>query len=619
MRYIFLLSAILTIWSPNIDAQQGRRQWTEEEAWAWHRQTGIIKGFNEPVPAYPGMTRRQVLEKAAELGFNSARFWVRGQTADEQEAYIRAMADEADDFGMTISPVLIIDWYYMRGGDRDRSFAEAKKCTQQIMHAFANDKRIILWDIWNEPRSDDASEFYEQMDWIEAAVHWCREMSPVQPITASIFYWNDFKANTTNEIFARRCKVESMMDIHNFHYYEAASSHMKSLEMMAKGLKEMTDRPLVCTEAIARSRGSTFSRSFADFSQYHVHFYTWGLFICDMNWSVVWGKSTYEPYDPLFHDLLHPDGEPIDRRELDLLRNFHFAQADETVDPGAEITERWTKERAWKWMVCGPVKGFSPEKMSSEISDLAKLQAEGYNSLRFRCDYNEWRKDKSLFYNKLDGLLAKAEKSVLTVTPVLLTDDNLGSKDSVLADYVADIIGRYATNPNIQAWDIYAYPGKTETDTARLCALLRLLFRYARFEFPNQPLTATPYVAVKDFPADFHYKEALKHGRYAGWNNLAFNGSSNPLLCNLIWSLSDVISFSSNQPAPETGWLASIACRYGRPVFCTEWTPPDNLSEQETLDNFAQWHIFWYKTSQYWYNRQLINNFRFIPISTPLR
>jgi hypothetical protein len=412
--------------------------------------------------------------------------------------------------------------------------------------------------------------------------------------------------------------VEAMMDIHNFHHYECAGIHMKSLEIIVNRLKRISDRPLMCTEALARTKGSSIPRSLIGFSQHHVHFYTWGMFIGDHNWSVTWEQSSYEPYDLIFHDLLHPDGEPIDRRELDWLRDFRFARPDENVDPGAEITERWTKERAWKWMACGPVKGYSLNGTDEE-PNLAKMPADGYNGLRIKCDYNEWIEHKSLYYGKLDTLLSNAKDLNMKIIPVLLSDDNLGSKDSLLAEYISDVIGKYVTNPYIQAWEIYAHPGKTETDTARLDNLLRLLFRFARFEFPIQPLTATPFVHVKDFPAGFDYKEALKHGKVGGWDKLVFERGSSPQLCNLIWQLSDVISFAGQRDAPETGWLASIAFRYGRPLVCSEWNASDSLSERKTLYIFAKSHIFWYKADRNRYNKELFDDFQFLPISTPIR
>ena len=134
---------------------------------------------------------------------------------------------------------------------------------------------------------------------------------------------------------------------------------MERIEWMVERLQKISNRPLICTEAIARTKGSTFPRSFIPFSKHQIHFYTWGLYMCDMNWTVTWGRSSYEPFEPMFHELLHPDGEPYDRRELDWLRNFKFSTGNEDVDPGAELTERWTKDRAWKWMVTGPIKGIA--------------------------------------------------------------------------------------------------------------------------------------------------------------------------------------------------------------------------------------------------------------------
>lgn len=38
----------------------------------------------------------------------------------------------------------------------------------------------------------------------------------------------------------------------------------------------------------------------------------------------------------------------------------------------------------------------------------------------------------------------------------------------------------------------------------------------------------------------------------------------------------------------------SIANRYGRPVICTEWMPPDAASAEETLNVFSMHHVRWY-------------------------
>ena len=99
---------------------------------------------------------------------------------------------------------------------------------------------------------------------------------------------------------------------------------------------------------------------------------------------------------------------------------------------------------------------------------------------------------------------------------------------------------------------------------------------------------------------------------------LLCEGGSTPELCNLIWRLSDIISFSSRQKAPETGWLTSIAYRYGRPLVCTEWIPPTGQAAEETLVIFSKRHVFWYNAGD-WYDKQLVNGFQFEPITTPVQ
>ena len=52
-----------------------RKQWTERQAWKWYDKVGIIKGFNQPEPPYPGIPLEQILKKAHDMGLNSVRFW----------------------------------------------------------------------------------------------------------------------------------------------------------------------------------------------------------------------------------------------------------------------------------------------------------------------------------------------------------------------------------------------------------------------------------------------------------------------------------------------------------------------------------------------------------------
>ena len=159
-----LLSLLLVAGVCSLSA---REQWTVEQAWQWQERVGVIKGFNEPYPAYPGMSRADVLKKAREAGLNSVRFWVRGETAEEQIACIRQMIDEADRSGLTVSPVLsyVRDRFAANRGDQPMK--DYERTIRRVVRAFADEERIVFWDLWNEPRYEDNAVTYEQMDIIE--------------------------------------------------------------------------------------------------------------------------------------------------------------------------------------------------------------------------------------------------------------------------------------------------------------------------------------------------------------------------------------------------------------------------------------------------------------------
>jgi hypothetical protein len=83
-------------------------------------------------------------------------------------------------------------------------------------------------------------------------------------------------------------------------------------------------------------------------------------------------------------------------------------------------------------------------------------------------------------------------------------------------------------------------------------------------------------------------------------------------------SLSDVISFDSEMKMPETGWLLSVANRYGRPVFCTNWNPPDIESAGETMELFSRNRVYWFVGSLS-IQPDVLREFRFIQIATPFQ
>mgnify|MGYP002623876951 CR=1 FL=1 len=567
-----------------------RKQWTEKQAWKWQEQVGVIKGFNAPYPTYPGQTNREILQKAAALGFNSVRFWIRGNNTAERVEYIQRMIDDADDCGMTVSPVIAFAErnYYKKTGHTEREAGRKayEKAVREVVRSFAKERRIVFWDLWNEPRFEDREDTYQQIDIIEQMVHWCWEEELSQPITSSIIWAT---INTGNQALKRTSQVEAMMDIHNFHSYDCALNFGHNIYEMLDYIKSISDRPMVATECLTRTNGSGLARTFAAFAKYRVNFYIWGLYVNDCNWEARWDRSTYDPYDPMFHNVLYSDGDLYDAREIELLRNYHFAEPGEETDPGIEITDRWSHERAWRWMVTGPLKGLELKATPSSLS-----MPKGSNAVKVKLKYKNWKDNRLSFFEQFDALLKQAEDQGVTVVPTLADDADAKVKAELLGEYVGDVIGHYYSDTRIKAWNLYDRPGLDNTDTQRLTELVRVLFRYARNQFANQPLTMTPVVSVKPFEKDFDPWKAMIHGRKAGWDRLSYSGGSTADLVYLIWSLSDVTSFATEMPSAETRWLASICYRFGRPIFCMSWAASKDNDVQATLNHFADFHVFWF-------------------------
>lgn len=591
-----------------------RKQWTEKQAWDWEKKVGTIIGFNQPESAYPGMTNLEILSKASDLGFNSVRFWLKGEDVDAQIAYIKKMADEAESCGMTISPVLSLQRKYFNDKENEKENLKiVEELVKTLIRPFANDERIVLWDIWNEPgfKTGDPETFRE-MEWVEKMVHWCREENLCQPITASIIWDPDRDADVSSPTWEKRRQVEAMMDLHNFHSYDCARNFGAEIDYTLDRIRKISNRPIVCTEAMIRVNGSSVQRTLPVFAREHVHVYLWGLYNNDWNWSVKWGRSTYDAFDPMFHDFLWADGDAYDAREFPFIRNFRFWNKGENLDPGIAVTDRWSHERVWRRMAgAGLVKGLADVKSTGSISGT-------YNSRRVKVNYKDYRglasDQRSGFFERFERTLSEAKNKGMTVLPVLLTDDDLFATPEELGGFVKEMISRYYDDQTILAWDIYWHPGEKSTDRRKVEEVIETAFTYARNQYPNQPVFMTPFVSVQEFDDGFNYRAALVHGKRNGWNKLSYGGTSDADLVYKIWSLSDVTSFSTVQHPAEAGWLLSICYRFGRPIFCSSFKAENVTDQLEMLDLFSKSHVFWFTENPL--PDKSVNQFKFTPIIT---
>ncbi|HSU18365.1 MAG TPA: cellulase family glycosylhydrolase [Acidobacteriaceae bacterium] len=206
-------------------------------------------------------------------------------------------------------------------------YPRLKDYVQGIVGHFANDPRILAWDVWNEPenRSPLASGMIELpnkkqlvLQLLPQVFAWAREKNPSQPLTSGIYEGDWSSVARMNPIQKVQMDESDVISFHNYGWPEVFEARIRELEQF--------HRPILCTEYMARGAGSTFDESLPIAKKYHV---------AAINWGLVKGKTqTYLPWDswkhpyvleqpPVwFHDVFHEDGTPYRQHEVDILRDL---------------------------------------------------------------------------------------------------------------------------------------------------------------------------------------------------------------------------------------------------------------------------------------------------------
>jgi len=194
-------------------------------------------------------------------------------------------------------------------------YPRLKRYVQGVVSAFGKDRRIVAWDVWNEPAGTP-----EVIALLPQVFAWAREVHPSQPLTSGVFQAS-FPATDSDERAAVTEIQLSQSDIISFHNYswpEVFESYVIALEKYK--------RPIICTEYMARSVGSTFDTILPIAKAHHVGAVNWGLVVGKTQTNLPW-DSWVHPYvnssPPVwFHDVLRADGKPYREREAQLIREL---------------------------------------------------------------------------------------------------------------------------------------------------------------------------------------------------------------------------------------------------------------------------------------------------------
>jgi hypothetical protein len=204
-------------------------------------------------------------------------------------------------------------------------YPRLKAYVQGVVGAFANDSRILAWDVWNEPDNDNGSS-YGKLDpankpefvlkLLPQVFSWARAEHPAQPLTSGVWSGDWPSLDKMSPIARVQTEQSDVISFHNYGWPEEFEARVKELQQF--------HRPILCTEYMARGAGSTFDTILPLAKKYRV---------AAMNWGLVKGRSqTYLPWDSWhhpyidekptvwFHDVFHENGVPYRQREAEIIR-----------------------------------------------------------------------------------------------------------------------------------------------------------------------------------------------------------------------------------------------------------------------------------------------------------
>jgi hypothetical protein len=143
------------------------------------------------------------------------------------------------------------------------------------------------------------------MPLLQKVFQWAGEVRPSQPISAGV--WNDGPA--FNEL--NRFQLENS-DVITYHNYAYIDNHQHTIDTLRK-----YDRPLICTEYMARRNASLFQLILPLLKAENVGAINWGFVSGKTNTIYAWDTPMPDGKEPQlwFHDIYRKDGTPFSKDE----------------------------------------------------------------------------------------------------------------------------------------------------------------------------------------------------------------------------------------------------------------------------------------------------------------
>jgi hypothetical protein len=364
LRIISALSIALSLALPA--AAQEPARWTEAAANAWYAKQPWLVGANyvpsdainqlemfQATTFNPALNDKE-LGLAESIGMNTMRVFLQDQLWEQDSKGFTKRLDEFLTIAAKhhIKPLLVLfdscwdpnphlgpqhppipgvhnsGWVQSPGahGLTDPAYEpKLKAYVTGVVGAFANDDRILGWDIWNEPDNGNDKRFGDPPNkndliavLLPKAFAWARSVHPTQPLTSGVWSGNWTDPTQMRPVTKIQLAESDIITFHSYDWPETFEARIKSLQPL--------NRPIICTEYMARGNGSTFDTSLPIAKKYNVG---------AINWGLVAGKTqTYLPWDSWerpyvliqptiwFHEVFRQNWTPYRQREVDLIRDL---------------------------------------------------------------------------------------------------------------------------------------------------------------------------------------------------------------------------------------------------------------------------------------------------------
>jgi hypothetical protein len=344
---------------------QASAAWTVARAEAWSRRTGLLVGCNY-TPAYAGnpitfwsaatfdaAAIARELDLAQGLGFNALRVYLHDLVYAHEGPALFARFETflglAAARGLGVAPVIFDSVWHpfpVYGAQRDPEpgvhnaawvqspgvailrdasrFAALEPYVTALLARFRDDPRILFWDLWNEPDNENYGSYGDRdlgpekapmvANYLESVFAWARAAAPTQPLTSAVWR-GDWSPQGLTPLQRVQLDASDIITFHNYGPPEEIRAAHQSLVRYR--------RPIVCTEWMARPRGSTFAACLPVFVELGIGAMSWGLVAgrsqCHYPWNTWRNPATREP-ELWFHDIYRPDHTPYDAQEIAAIR-----------------------------------------------------------------------------------------------------------------------------------------------------------------------------------------------------------------------------------------------------------------------------------------------------------